>query len=80
MTTEIIQFFPDNWQEYWPAIDTSCGYPHVNIHVKYLTTGSMILEEISLPKREAILFNFVEWPNLLLEVMKMVSLYNSVEI
>jgi len=80
MDKEIIQFFPDNWQSYWPAIDTSVGYPSVNVHVQYLTTGSMILEEISFPKREALLFNFVEWPNLLLEVMKMVSTYNSVEI
>lgn len=80
MEKEIIQFFPDNWQSYWPAIDTSAGYPYVNVHVQYLTTGSMILEEVSFPKRELLLFNYEQMPALILEVCKMVSTYNSVEI
>lgn len=80
MTTEIIEFFPDNWQAYWPAINVASGYPYVNVHVSYLSNGSMILRELSFPKRELILFDFTQMPALTLEVLKLVSNYNSVEV
>lgn len=80
MTTESIQFFPDNWQTYWPQLDVKCGYPHVYIEVSYTEDGTMIFERLSLPKREMLLFDYTKMPTLILETLKLVSQYNGISI
>ena len=78
---ELIQFYPHNYENYWPGLDPKAGgYPYINLRVMYLENGCMILKEVGFERREWLLFDYAQYNLLVEEVSNYIAEFNTVGI
>lgn len=77
---ELIEFFPEHYQIYWPGLDTKAGYPKVNVRVRYLDNGCMIFHSLELERRELLLLDKDKLNKLTEEISLFIANYNTIEL